>query len=192
LAFHSRLSARSQGTGYIHHVRSIVLGLTRRCSQIFELADTTFFAYRKKRGGVVLHLRSRLLIHTDASFRLSAYLKMLRCWIRLLGYLEYECDSVAYGEYPACKFDGRSMLHDFWITARLPHSLPNDCVADLRLFYHLSFTGHSSEEPELLHRRVPVIRRFSYVSLKWPDQRCKPTARFMETRSLQARLASGG
>jgi hypothetical protein len=136
---------------------------------MFDLADTTFFAYRKKRGGVVLHLRSRLLIHTDVSFRLSAYLKNLRCWITLPGNPEFECDSVAYSEHPVCKFDGRSMLHDFWITARLQHIPAKDCVADLRLLYHLSFTGHESEEPAFLYRRIPIIRRYSYASREWPN-----------------------
>jgi len=143
---------------------------------VFELTDTTFYAYRKKRGGVALHLRGRLFIYTDVSFRLSAYLKMLRCWIILPGRREEECDSVAYSEHPVCKFDGRSMLHDFWITALLDYAVAKDCVADLRLMYHLSFTGHSSEEPAFMHRRVPVIRRFSYLSHEWPNSAMQRTA----------------
>jgi hypothetical protein len=168
---------------------------------MLELADTTFRAYRKKRGGAALHLRGRLLIHTDASFRLSAYLKTLRCWITLPGHSEIECDSVAYSEHPLCKFDGRSMLHDFWATALLQYIPVKDCVADLRLMYHFSFSGHPSEEPLFLERRVPVIRCFSYVSRGWPNQAIQPTAgrrtaplAFIKTRSLQSARdpASGG
>lgn len=83
---------------------------------MIELADTTFRAYRKKNGATALHLRSYLIVHTDAAFRakwnaaraerriilgapsgLSLFLKGLpRCWVRLPGKEQHECDLATY------------------------------------------------------------------------------------------------
>jgi hypothetical protein len=128
---------------------------------MIELADTTFRAYRKKSGAVALHLRGYLLIYTNAGFRLSAYLRDIRSWITLPGKKAYECDSVSFSERTVCKYDGHCMLHDFWISTIICDNDLKSCIADLKLMYHISFTGHSVEEPQFIERKVPVITRFN-------------------------------
>ena len=128
---------------------------------MIELADTTFRAYRKKSGAIALHLRGYLLVHSDAGFRLSAYLRDIRCWITLPGRKEHECDSVAFNDCVACEYDGRCMLHSFWVSTIIPDRHLKTCVADMKLMYHLSSTGNSCEEPALIKRQVPIITRFA-------------------------------
>lgn len=124
---------------------------------MIELADTTVRAYRKKSGFISLHLRSYLLIHTDIGFRLSAYLKDIRCWITLPGRKEHAFDWVSVSEATECEPDRGIMAHSFHTYTVVPvRTLPR-CIAELRLMYHISFTGHDTEEPESLKRKVLVI-----------------------------------
>ena len=90
-----------------------------------ELADTTFLAYRKKDGSIVLHLTSYLTLRADAAIRskletsrrtlpmimsgiqrpegLCVLLsKFPRCWIQLPGRKRIECD-VSYSVWPASR-----------------------------------------------------------------------------------------
>jgi hypothetical protein len=50
---------------------------------MLSLADTSIRMYRKKNGLVSLRLKSYLLIHTGASFSLTAYLRKLSCQLTL-------------------------------------------------------------------------------------------------------------
>jgi len=127
---------------------------------MIELADTTFRAYKKKDGGISLHLRGYLLVHTNAGFRLSAYLKNIKCWIRLPGRKEQELDSVAISDDTVCKYDQHTMLHDLWVSTVIRGLAIKPCVAYFRMMYHISLTGHPTEEPEFIQRNVPVIPRF--------------------------------
>lgn len=145
---------------------------------MIELADTTFRAYRKKTGAIALHLRGYLVVHTNVGFRLSVYLRDIRCWITLPGKKEHECDSVAFSEWTACKYDGRCMLHGLWVSTIVRDEEVRNCVADMKLMYDISFTGHPSEQPAFIERKVPVITQF--VSLKRtrpPNQTLEPTPR---------------
>ena len=125
-----------------------------------DLADSTFRAYRRRDGDISLHLRGYLLVHTDAGFRLGAYLKAIKCWIKLPGRKEEEFDSVGFSECTVCKYDQSIMLHDLWISTVIRPTCIGPCVADFRMMYHISFTGHRTEEPEFIYRKVPVIPRF--------------------------------
>jgi len=127
---------------------------------MIDLADTTFRAYKMRRGSISLHLRSYLIVHTDASFSLTAYLKDIKCWLTLPGRSEQELDSVSVSEAVVCKFDGHTMLYDMRASTVVRGVPVKPCVADFRMMYHLSFTGHPTEKPEFLQRKVPVIPRF--------------------------------
>jgi hypothetical protein len=127
---------------------------------VIDIADTTFRAYKKKRGGISLHLRSYLLVHTNVGFKLSAYLKDIRAWIRLPGGKEEEIDSVAISEHLVYKFSNDIMAHDLWLSTLIHGCDVKRCTADLRVMYHISFTGHPAEEPQFIQRKVLVIPRF--------------------------------
>lgn len=128
--------------------------------QMIELADTTVRAYKKKNGFISLHLRSFLLVHTNAGFRLDAYLKDIRCWIGLPGRKEQAFDLVSFSEAPACKVDQGIMAHDLRLSTIIPTRSVHRCIADFRTMYHISFTGHETEEPQTMKRKVMVIPHF--------------------------------
>lgn len=128
--------------------------------QMIELADTTVRAYKKKNGFISLHLRSFLLVHTKAGFRLDAYLKDIRCWIALPGRKEEAFDSVPFSEAPTCKVDQGIMAHDLWLSTIIPTRTVHRCIAEFRMMYHISFTGHETEEPETMKRKIMVIPHF--------------------------------
>jgi hypothetical protein len=48
-----------------------------------DLADTSIRAYKKRSGKISLHLRSYLLVKTNASFSLSYYMKSIDCLLIL-------------------------------------------------------------------------------------------------------------
>ena len=108
-----------------------------------DLTDTTFRAYRKKSGAVILHLRSYLIVRADAVLRtkleesrptmsmilsgrrkpegLSVLLtKFPCCWIRLPGKKECECD-VSYSAWPVSRRAKKT-------GAILEHVDDNDCM----------------------------------------------------------------
>ena len=128
--------------------------------QMIELADTTIRAYKKKNGFISLHLRSFLLVHTNVGFRLAAYLKDIRCWIALPGRNEQAFDWVSVSEAPACKVDQGIMAHDLWLWTIIRTRSLRRCIADFRMMYHISFTGHETEEPETVKRKVMVVPHF--------------------------------
>jgi len=156
---------------------------------MIELADTTFRAYRKKSGAIALHLRGYLLVHTDAGFRLSAYLRDIRCWITLPGKKEHECDSVSFSEWTVCKYDGQCMLHDLWVSTIIPDDDLRNCVADMKLMYHINFTGHPVEEPAFIERKVPVVARFVYPKKPRPPNQALESTRGSVTSRADVRLA---
>ena len=128
--------------------------------KVIDLADTTFRAYLKKRGGVSLRLRSYLFVHSTVGFKLSAYLKDIRGWITLPGRKEEEIDSVAISENVVCEVSHEIMAHDLWLSTVIRSRDVKRCIADFRMMYHLSFTGHPVEEPQFIHRKVLVVPRW--------------------------------
>jgi hypothetical protein len=165
---------------------------------MIELADTTFRAYRKKNSAIALHLKSYLIVHTDAAFRaklkaahakrriihgapstlmgLSLFLNDLpRCWIRLPGKAQHECDSATYSESPVKRWAATSglmvredvsdynkerILHDFWVETILGDKNVEDCIADMKLVFCLNFPGRTRDEELVIQRKVPVVTRF--------------------------------
>ena len=112
-----------------------------------ELADTTFRAYKKKSGAIVLHLRTHLVVYANSDFRkkihaarlslkldepekpsgLSAFMKEHpRCWLQLPGRKQSECQ-VGYAFYP----ETRSIEHREvgpWVSFSREDIADDECV----------------------------------------------------------------
>lgn len=127
---------------------------------MLRLADTSIKMFRKKDGNLSLRLRSYLMVPTDVSFRLSTYLRSLS------GRLEFPCgkvidlDSLSFTDN--CSYALGNMIHGFWATAIADPSIRKHKAAKLTIEYHLSFTGHSTEEKQEFSMVVPLIDR-TYV-----------------------------
>jgi hypothetical protein len=112
-----------------------------------ELADTTFRAYKKKKGATVLHLRTHLIVYADADFRtkirearpslkldepmkpagLSAFMnEHPRCWLQFLDRKQRECE-LSYSCYP----ETRSIelpAGDRWVTYDFKDITDEECL----------------------------------------------------------------
>lgn len=113
--------------------------------------------YRKKNGLVSLRLKSYLLVNTNLGFSLTAYLRNLSCQLTLpsgdVVPLERSYSMNSQADYV---FD--AMVHYFWAKGVADIPLRNS-VGKLRVDYHISFTGHSYEEPDFFELPVPLIVR---------------------------------
>ena len=127
---------------------------------MFEIVDGTFRAYKKKNGNISLHLRTYLLVHTNAGFRLSTYLMNLKAWLKLPQKNEIEIDDISFSEAVVCKYTNDIMVHDFWLSTVLMEQAIKPCVADLRIMLQLSFTRDPYEKPEYLTKKVIISPRF--------------------------------
>lgn len=126
---------------------------------MLRLADTSIRMYRRKDGKVSLHLRSYLMVQTDASFRLSTYLKDVSAQLTMPTGPVIQFDRVAFSDALKCKYSLNTMVHDFWASAVAQLPTLTDQVGLLRVDYHLSFTGHPSETPAFFELVVPLIKR---------------------------------
>jgi hypothetical protein len=126
---------------------------------MLRLADTSIRLYRRKDGRASLHLRSYLMVQTDASFRLNTYLKEISAQLRLPTGPVIQFDRVAFSDALTCKYALNTMVHDFWASAVAQLPTLTDQVGILRVDYHLSFTGHPSETPTFFELVVPLIKR---------------------------------
>ncbi len=124
-----------------------------------SLADTSIRQYRKRNGAVAFHLRSYLMIETTAGFRLSAYLRSISGRLTLSSGVVVPLDEIMFSE--DCRYRLGVMVHDFWASGTAPMELIRDDTGILRIDYHISFTGHTSEEPAFLEALVPVVSRGS-------------------------------
>ena len=126
---------------------------------MLRLADTSIRLYRKKNGKISLHLRSYLIVTTNAGFRLSAYLKEISCRLTLPSGEVIVFDKISYSDDLTCKYELNTMVHDFWASATTDMHPIKDSVATFRVDYRISFTGHPSEESRYFETIVPLIRR---------------------------------
>jgi hypothetical protein len=115
--------------------------------------------YRRKDGRVSLRLKSYLLVETNASFRLSAYLRDISCHLRFASGKEIEFDEVAFTEDIEAAYSLSTMVHGFWASAVTDMGTIRNGVATFRMGYRLSFTGHETETPESFEVIVPLIKR---------------------------------
>ena len=132
---------------------------------MLRLADTSIRLYRKKDGKVSLRLRSYLMVKTNASFRLSAYLKDISCKLTFPSGEVVVFNDISYTDALTCKYELETMVYDFWASAIADMQQIKDGIAKLRLDYRISFTGHPSESPKFFEAVVPLIKRTSIYAL---------------------------
>ncbi len=126
---------------------------------MLRLADTSIRLYRKKDGKASVRLRSYLMVQTNVGFRLSAYLKTIRCHLTLPSGEVIELTDISYSD--SCRYCLETMVHDFWASGVADLKTIENGVGTLRLDYHISFTGHESEEPNFIETVVPLVRKIS-------------------------------
>jgi len=151
---------------------------------MLRLADTSIRLYRKKDGRASVRLRSYLMVQTNAGFKLSAYLKSIRCHLTLPSGEVIELTDVSYSD--SCRYRLETMVHDFWASGVADMKTIENGVGTLRLDYHISFTGHPSEEPVSFETVVPLLRRTSTAR---SNPALNPTGR---SRAARGRSLSRG
>jgi hypothetical protein len=122
--------------------------------------------YRRKDRRVSLRLRSYLLIHSNVSFRLSAYLSSISCHLRFADGDEIEFDEVSFTEQTQAEYKLDVMVHGFHASAVTDMDTIRNTVANLRVDYSFSFTGGPDEITDSFQAVVPLVRR-STVYGKW-------------------------
>ena len=131
---------------------------------MIELADTTIRLYRKKNGKVSVKLRSYLMVTTNVGFSLSAYLKNILLELVLSSGEIIKFNDVSFTTDVEC-YEMNTMVHGFWGSGILDTKSIIDTVGILTLYYHISFTGHPTEEPQSISYTVPVIKRSTIYDL---------------------------
>lgn len=122
-----------------------------------SLADTSVRQYRRLDGLVAFRLRSRLMIETATTFRLSAYLRTISGHLTLSSGMVVLLDEIAFSEDSLYRLG--VMVHDFWAWGTGALDVIRDDVGSLRLDYQISFTGHPCEKPEFIEMHVPLVSR---------------------------------
>lgn len=128
-------------------------------SDMLRLADTTVRLYRKRDGRASYHLRSYLLVDANAGFRLSAYLKSISCRLTWTSGDIVQFDDIGFTEDVILKYELNTLVHRFHATAFGEMPRRQNGLGTLRLDYHVSFTGHPSEEAKWFEVVVPIVGR---------------------------------
>lgn len=127
-----------------------------------QLSSYEFRTYRKRSGHISLRHRSHLLIPTNAGFRLSAYLSIISANLTLPDSTRIEIDEVAFDEETAFKYDGKVLVHGFYLRHIVPRDRVDPGLGLLRINYEFTFAAghpesHSHEHPAII-LRLPYSR----------------------------------
>jgi hypothetical protein len=125
-----------------------------------DLADKSIRAYKKRSGKISLHLRSYLLVKTNASFSLSYYMKSIDCLLILEDGTEIPFDNTSFSVHTICEDAFQVMAHNFQASTVTGFSDIKRCLARLRVSYHISFTGYPYEKPDHFEKVVSVVKRY--------------------------------
>jgi hypothetical protein len=125
-----------------------------------RLADTSVKAYKKRNGNISLHLKSYLMAIAKggAGYSLTSYLKNIECYITLEDNTQIKFEEISISVNSDYAFD--TMVHSFKAVAITNLNKIKGAVGKLRVIYHISFTGHPSEEPEEFQLAVPIVKRY--------------------------------
>lgn len=118
-----------------------------------ELSNAILRGYKKKNNKIALHLTGHLLVFTNVSFSLTAYLKEMQSWITIPGYSESEAQSMSITV--GCTYSEDIMIHDLHVKFIFPYHKLKKSIAHLRIMFHISFTGH--DEPTYLEKKAVIV-----------------------------------
>lgn len=120
-----------------------------------ELSNLVLKGYKKKNKKIALHLRSHLLASTKMSFNFTAYFKESKAWLTMPGQKALESEFVSISV--TCSKSENIMIHDLHAKFELPDQLLKTTIANLRIMFHVNFTGQAYVETIFLEKKVVVI-----------------------------------
>lgn len=118
-----------------------------------ELSNVILRGYKKKNNKMGLHLNCHLLVFANVSFSLTECLKEMQGWITLPGKSELEAHSISISV--GCSYSEDVMIHDLHVRFIFPYEKLERSIANLKLMFHVSFTGH--EEPTYLEKKGVIV-----------------------------------
>jgi hypothetical protein len=107
------------------------------------------------------------MIKTTVGFRLSAYLKDISCQLTLNTGEIIPLPNVSYCDWVFGKYDGQTMVHEFWANGVADLATIKDGVGTLRVRYRLSFTDHPCEGYKSFKMIVPLVKRKTVFDSKY-------------------------
>jgi hypothetical protein len=123
------------------------------------LSSYEFRAYKKGDGRIVLHLRTTVMIPTEASFSTEAYLQGISGLLVLPSGRSFELDDVRYSDRCAIPHDGETLPVDLWVSVLTDLTECVPCTAHLDLRLCFSFFGSPMEARAKHDVTVRRIRR---------------------------------
>ena len=125
-----------------------------------DISNTEFRAYPKRDKSISLNLRTKLVIQTDLTFNLSAYLRKMNGWITIPGRKRVEISHMSVSV--KCYSSEEIMIHDLYVQFRVSHQKLTTSMAKLRLLFDISFTNHPYEKSKYyLNKKAVIIPIFS-------------------------------
>jgi hypothetical protein len=121
------------------------------------LSDTAIRIYRKKSVGVVLRLKSHLMIPTNRSFSFTHYCRKMAVRLILPNGASVEFCDLKWRDAADYVLD--TMIYSFQARADADESIASYKAALFMMDYHISFTGHESEPPDRFEVVVPLVDR---------------------------------
>lgn len=76
-------------------------------------------------------------------------------WVALPGQSEIETKSMSISV--DCIYSENIMIHHLSVKFELPYQKLKTSIANLRLMFHISFTGHPYEEPTYIEKKAVIV-----------------------------------
>jgi hypothetical protein len=123
-----------------------------------SLSTYEFRAYRKASGYVWLHLRSTLLIQTEVSFSIEAYVTDISGHLALSPGDPLDFERISLGTACDIRYDGQIQAVDLYVTVPTVQRDVKPCVAMMQLQLDVAFIGAPFRG--LLNREATVRRMY--------------------------------
>lgn len=127
---------------------------------MLDLANYTIRAFKKKDGKISFHLKSFILVTTNITFSLTAYLSDFHCSFILPDGHEIEFKRTAISVRLFFPYEFNTMAYYFKASTISDFKDIKPCLAKLNITYNICFTGHDSECSKILQKVVPIVTCF--------------------------------